>query len=170
MMHPDWCEGLRVCDLQWGRFPTKYLAHTQGGCVEERGKEILVEVTHDFAGSESGELQLEKGNVVKLVRKMAGINVHAHHIIMCVHVHVCVCVHVYVKCCICVCICTVYMYIHCTCCLGCHIIVLCCFVVVSFIMCFNISPSLSLSLIPLRRIILLYSLSHFLIIRRAEIA
>ena len=34
-----------------------------------------MEATHDFPGEESGELQLEKGDVVKVVRQMGGQSV-----------------------------------------------------------------------------------------------
>lgn len=72
----EWCEGLRIRDLHWGRAPTACLTRSvrrEGGEGEERGGVCLVEATHDFPGSEAGELQLEKGDVVKIVRQMAGI-------------------------------------------------------------------------------------------------
>ena len=34
--------------------------------------EWLVQATHDFPGNESGELPLEKGDVVKVARQLAG--------------------------------------------------------------------------------------------------
>ena len=69
------CEGLRVHDLHWGRFPTKHLCHAPPGRREGDGAglgEFLVQATHDFEGSESGELPLEKGDVVKVARQLAG--------------------------------------------------------------------------------------------------
>jgi hypothetical protein len=72
----DWCEGLRVHDLHWGRIPTKHLCHAPpGGRRETDGAglgEWLVQATHDFPGNESGELPLEKGDVVKVTRQLAG--------------------------------------------------------------------------------------------------
>ena len=75
-MSTDWCEGLRVHDLHWGRIPTKHLCHAPpGGRRETDGAglgEWLVQATHDFPGNESGELPLEKGDVVKVTRQLAG--------------------------------------------------------------------------------------------------
>ena len=76
VLSTDWCEGLRVHDLHWGRFPTRHLCHAPpGGRRETDGAglgEWLVQVTHDFPGNESGELPLEKGDVVKVARQLAG--------------------------------------------------------------------------------------------------
>ena len=75
-IHTEWCEGLRLRDLQWGKVPTHNMTVYAGkvGEGEEEGKErtCLVEVTHNFPGSEAGELSLEEGDVVKIARKMAG--------------------------------------------------------------------------------------------------
>ena len=64
--------------MNWGQVPLAYLAHTQrreGGGGEEEGREgvRLVEATHDFPGNEMGELQLEKGDIVKLARQLSGM-------------------------------------------------------------------------------------------------
>ena len=44
----------------------------EGEGVRRGSGEFLVEVIHDFPGEESGELPLEKGDIVKIARQMGG--------------------------------------------------------------------------------------------------
>lgn len=74
-----WCEGLRTRDLHWGKVPTLCLTPCQGDDEEEsEDSEVgrtctqLVEATYDFPGNSPGELPLEKGDIVKIVRQMEG--------------------------------------------------------------------------------------------------
>ena len=68
----EWCEGLKVLDLHWGKVPVRCVAETTRSVGEGSVQECLVEAIHDFQASEEGELSLETGDVVKVYRKMAG--------------------------------------------------------------------------------------------------
>lgn len=71
---------MRTRDLHWGKVPTLCLTACQGEEDEENDEgEVgrtctkLVEATYDFPGNSPGELALEKGDIVKIVRQMEGM-------------------------------------------------------------------------------------------------
>ena len=68
----EWCEGLKLQDLHWGRVPIDRVVQITQRMGEESVQECLVEAIHDFQANEEDELSLEKGDVVKVSRKMAG--------------------------------------------------------------------------------------------------
>ena len=68
----EWCEGLKLQDLQWGRVPTDRVVQIAQTMGEGKVQECQVEAILDFQASKEDELSLEKGDVVKISRKMAG--------------------------------------------------------------------------------------------------
>ena len=69
--HTDWYEGLKIGDLSWGRIPASCEMRVASG-IEGGKKECLVEAVTNFPGGKPGELSLEKGDVVRVERKIAG--------------------------------------------------------------------------------------------------
>ena len=74
----EWCEGLKLQDLQWGRVPIDRVVQTTQTMGEGSVQECQVEVILDFQASKEDELSLEKGDVVKVSRKMGGTYSSVH--------------------------------------------------------------------------------------------
>ena len=68
----EWCEGLKLQDLHWGRVPIDRVVQTTQTMGEGSVQECQVEVILDFQASKEDELSLEKGDVVKVSRRMGG--------------------------------------------------------------------------------------------------
>ena len=75
----EWCEGLKLQDLHWGRVPIDRVVQTAQTMGEGSVQKCQVEVILDFQASKEDELSLEKGDVVKVSRKMAGTYSSVYH-------------------------------------------------------------------------------------------